>query len=577
MAESQTGARFPDLYQLLELQPLEDDQQAIEAALQRALEFAKSAQSSNPKAAKKAAKLRELGKLHLLDPQRKIAYDEKWKTEFGASQTPDWKWEMMDGVLPPGDPLEEFDLSAFLEHTADLPVTDPATDFQKLNSLLGGEVPAEAAIEPKSLQPVVAAKPSAKSSNSNSVPDVSPDQAKKADGSTPVQAVIAKPIAKPNGTQGTSPPPASLARKLRKKRDRSLLLAAGGVLVSLAVILAIIFVVINLETDNNSPLAQNPGAGQNPDGQNPDGQNPIGQGGDANQPTVEPPRGSGLPQVPGLGGTLASNGDGANGASKMSGAGMSGAGMSGAGMSGTMGNGDGLPGDGNDSTQNTNTTGGDQNTADQDSVDQDSGDQDNANAADSGAASMPTPPPTPDPALTDAEKQQWQETMLGVRSKLTQQAYEEVNEAWDTISASAKTQTQQEQLIRLKTAASLAEQCRTAIVEAIAGMSAGEMLQVRNTTVAYVEGSESRLTVRMRGQNQSFDLSEIPIGLAWALADLKLDLEHPSSRAKKAAYTLFHPSNQLSLGQARQMLQSAADEGQVPASLMAVFDDDYQL
>src|SRR5688572_8824919 len=73
--------RFPDLYALLNLNPLESDAAVVAAALRR-LEDQLPPQHSpaqNELSAVRMAKLIELGKQHLLNPERKARYDQQWR------------------------------------------------------------------------------------------------------------------------------------------------------------------------------------------------------------------------------------------------------------------------------------------------------------------------------------------------------------------------------------------------------------------------------------------------------------------------------------------------------------------
>ena len=147
MSDAKTSANtFVDLYSLLGLKPLEDDNEKIQNALRECVRTAKSAKASgDAKAAKRAAKLLELGKQNLLNEQRKQAYDLKWKSAQTAEQGDlDWDWQELKGFLPEGDPSSDFDLANFIETSEPLPDLESQADYRQLLSILGVEVEEEA-------------------------------------------------------------------------------------------------------------------------------------------------------------------------------------------------------------------------------------------------------------------------------------------------------------------------------------------------------------------------------------------------------------------------------------------------
>ena len=143
----------------------------------------------------------------------------------------------------------------------------------------------------------------------------------------------------------------------------------------------------------------------------------------------------------------------------------------------------------------------------------------------------------------------------------------------------AKTMKQKEQHKRLNTVAKLAEEFHGFLIEAITGLDAAETFKVgRSLEASFIEGNETSISVKIRGQVQTFALTELQIGLAMGLVDLKMDTEHPTSLARKAAFALVHPkTNGLALKAAREQMVAAAAAGVVEADLPNVFDEDYSL
>jgi hypothetical protein len=97
--------------------------------------------------------------------------------------------------------------------------------------------------------------------------------------------------------------------------------------------------------------------------------------------------------------------------------------------------------------------------------------------------------------------------------------------------------------------------------------------------ISFVEANEERLVVKTGSskQNSRFKWDELPIVLAYGLADLKLD-ESPKSAAAKAAFAAVHGKiNNTVKENARKLMQSVAAANAVPADTHEIFDDDYSL
>jgi hypothetical protein len=196
----------------------------------------------------------------------------------------------------------------------------------------------------------------------------------------------------------------------------------------------------------------------------------------------------------------------------------------------------------------------------------------------SGTAEMPSPEPVVIPPLTADQKTQWQEHMKEVRKVLGQQDFAKAKELLQKAESLAQTPVQTAQLQRLKTTGTFSQEFHQALVKSIQSLGAGESFKVQSTDVSFVGGDAEKVTIRMRGQNQTFALTKILPGLAYAIADLQLDQVHPSTLAKKAAFTLLHPNNNaLVLDRARKMMAEAEEAGVVPVGTSSVFDDDYSL
>ncbi len=131
----------------------------------------------------------------------------------------------------------------------------------------------------------------------------------------------------------------------------------------------------------------------------------------------------------------------------------------------------------------------------------------------------------------------------------------------------------------MSTVATLTEEFHGFLVDAVTGLGAAETFKVgRSLEASFIEGNETSISVKIRGQIQTFAFTELQIGLAMGLVDLKMDTEHPNSLARKAAFALVHPkTNGLALKAGAEQMVAAAAAGAVAADMPNVFDDDYSL
>jgi len=107
--------------------------------------------------------------------------------------------------------------------------------------------------------------------------------------------------------------------------------------------------------------------------------------------------------------------------------------------------------------------------------------------------------------------------------------------------AAAKVPKHKEAVARLKEVAGYVNQFRQAVEAAIKGMSGGESFKVGGSTqVSFVEALPDKVILRVAGMNKTYQLNDMPPGLAVALADRKLSASDPTSRIIKGAYLLVH-------------------------------------
>ncbi|MEZ6136242.1 MAG: hypothetical protein R3C53_15210 [Pirellulaceae bacterium] len=527
--QAPSSPKLPDLYALLGLAALESNPEKIAAALRQVLADFKAAKAKQDlKQAARLKKVLELGKQNLLSAERKTAYDARWQAAFGSavasdvSDAPQWDYGGLDSLLPTGDPSTKFDLAQYLKTAPVLPEVQTESDFLKLQSLLAGESP----------HPTAASQQVASDKEPPTVPAARPV-------SKSNDAVIqTSPVSfAAQSAETAKRKPKNLAKQLRQKRDRSLLLMVGGVLASLAILLGVLAYVLNPKTPKaDSTLARVP--------------DPVVQ---PNRPTNGPrPRSSGLPQLAGL-----ENLDAGNPSAAMQ------------------------PDDEPASVPSEAMPAPDEAVPSEPPM---FSEPPNApTEPEMVDPSMATPPPAPslqpaaEPTLSDAEKANWKQSMQEVRATIAQQEYQLAIEKMAAIEPQVKTQRQKDQFRRLDVVLHLAQDFHAALVEAIAGLQAGETFKVGSTEVSFRDGSESEVSIQMEGSSQTYPLAEIPVGLAFGLVDLKLDLLHGSSLAKKAGFTIVHPkSNDIVRAKARQLMQEAIDTGFADPDMMLAFDEDFK-
>lgn len=191
----------------------------------------------------------------------------------------------------------------------------------------------------------------------------------------------------------------------------------------------------------------------------------------------------------------------------------------------------------------------------------------------------PNNEPTPEPVLSDAERQAWAQDMRRVRNHLRDQEFEPAKSLLSQVGSTAKSSLQKEQFQRLALLAELVQEFTQYLRQAIGEMQSGQTITVGNSPMAaFVEADGDQVTFRLSGKNMSFKLSELPVGLAYGVADLKMDTAHPRSLARKAAFAAVHPTiKSIGIEAAKQFWSQAAAEQAVPPGMEKVFDENYEL
>lgn len=541
ISDDNAQEQVPDLYRLLGLTPLEADPAKIQRALLAMQKKVETAQKSDVKLAQRAAKVAALGKKNLLEAERKLAYDRAWAKAFGSAEpkviaqpqsvkspepaaeakTPELEWDLdeLESYLPAEDPRSPFDLGGFLRYSSSLPESNPTADYEKLQSLLGGAATATISA-PESISAAV----------------LLPEYAE-VDYKSQQEDLQEHFVAPKKSVAPLRIPPGGIAKHIRRKRSRAMWLSIGGIAGVLALAFGIAFFLLSKPPEpktDSSQLAQ-----ATPDKNKPKVDN--------SRPNAEVStesisvQGSGLPKVAGL--------DGQSGPKPNMREGM-------VPENATMQPAEPMP---------PPVTTPDAPPA-------------TAPPATTPPATAPDPPAA-DATLTDAEKSTWSKSMKEVLKTLGMQDFKAAKVQLTAAESLAKTQLQRDQLKRLTSVAKLTEEFHGFLVDAINGLGAAETFKVgRSLEASFVEGSATAISVKIRGNVQTFALTELQIGLAMGLVDLKMDTEHPNSLARKAAFTLVHPkTNALALKAAREQMAAAAAAGAVDADMRTVFDEDYSL
>ncbi len=134
-------------------------------------------------------------------------------------------------------------------------------------------------------------------------------------------------------------------------------------------------------------------------------------------------------------------------------------------------------------------------------------------------------------------------------------------------------------LSRLKEVAGYVKQFQDRLVQSATGMDGGESFKVGSSTmVAMIEANQKQVILRVAGQNKTYQYSDLPVGLAAALADMKLEGSDPVSRVVKGAYVACHRSaTPDQLQQAKSWWDEATLGGADVRHLIPFLTDSYDL
>jgi hypothetical protein len=93
-----------------------------------------------------------------------------------------------------------------------------------------------------------------------------------------------------------------------------------------------------------------------------------------------------------------------------------------------------------------------------------------------------------------------------------------------------------------------------------------------------IEADQKQVILKVAGQSRTYQYSDLPVGLAAALADMKLEGSDPVSRVVKGAYVAVHRSSTPDqLQMAKSWWQEATLGGADVTHLMPFLTDSYDL
>jgi hypothetical protein len=149
----------------------------------------------------------------------------------------------------------------------------------------------------------------------------------------------------------------------------------------------------------------------------------------------------------------------------------------------------------------------------------------------------PMPEPMPVPMPTKAELAVLGKTLTAGKAALTKYDFVDADAQIAAAESLAKLPEHQALVARLKEVASYVKQFRNAVNEAVKTLQPQQEIKVgASTMVIVVAVSAEKLTIRRAGGNITYPITELPAGLAMALADSWLNANDPVNRVIRGSY-----------------------------------------
>ena len=196
----------------------------------------------------------------------------------------------------------------------------------------------------------------------------------------------------------------------------------------------------------------------------------------------------------------------------------------------------------------------------------------------------PTPPPAPAPVpepapplITKQEAIALGKALTTAKIALGEQNFEEADKQLALAEPLAKLPEHPAKYQRLKEVANYVKQFRGAVAEAVAGLEAGATFKVGTSTmVVVVETFPDKIIIRSLGQNKTYPFQDLPVGLAVAIADMKLDTAAPANRVIKGAYLAVDKrGDSVALEKAKAFWEEAQLGGVDTTHLLPFLSDKY--
>jgi hypothetical protein len=188
-----------------------------------------------------------------------------------------------------------------------------------------------------------------------------------------------------------------------------------------------------------------------------------------------------------------------------------------------------------------------------------------------------SPSPASPPSVSRAEVLALASALISAKQSLGELNFAAAAESLTQAESLAKLPDHQTAVTRLRAVSGFVERFQLAITAALRELQAGESFTVgASTEVAFVEASQNQITLHLGGMNRTYDLNDLPAGLAMALADFTLPDDKPTSRVIKGAYLLVHKRSDTELREkARLWWHEAHSRGLDLSQLLPFLNDDY--
>lgn len=131
---------------------------------------------------------------------------------------------------------------------------------------------------------------------------------------------------------------------------------------------------------------------------------------------------------------------------------------------------------------------------------------------------------------------------------------------------------------RLHVLADSVQKYREAIQASINKLESGSSFEVGSANVGVVETGVDKVIFRVAGQNRTYTIREMPVGLAAALAAQSISPDDPNTLTLKGAFVLASPkASDEDLKKAREFLEKGAGSVDAAKDLLLLLKDSYSL